>query len=166
MGFIAEFNDMARFNINQVMMMPAIRQIVTCPPATKITPFQNATFFKQAHRAIDRGYRNTSVALQGTAMQFLHIRMIFGFAEDACDQATLAGHLQPLGHAKGFNARTRRGFGGFGLSNCQGRLGQGQTLFCAGENSVRLRLMRRDWRLLKPGASWLETICYRLPYCE
>lgn len=55
MRLIAEFNDMAGFNINQMMMMAAIRQIIPRPPTTKIAPFQNAAFFKQAHRAIDRG---------------------------------------------------------------------------------------------------------------
>jgi hypothetical protein len=129
MHFIGEFNHMAGFNINQMMVVSPIGQIITRAPAAKIPPFQNAAFFKQAHGAINCRNRNAPIALQGTPMQFLNIRVILRLAQDARDQAALPGHLQALLHAHRFNARSRRHFrrvrlwcGRYGLGQGSGSL--------------------------------------------
>src|SRR5215210_7664790 len=59
--FIDELDDIARFDVDQVIVMGIRRRLVARSAVAELVPLENARLFEQAHRAIDRRDRNVRV---------------------------------------------------------------------------------------------------------
>ena len=90
--FVAEFNNPARFNVDQMVMMLAVGLFVTAAPFTKRVALKDAAVGEQSQCAVDRGQGNALVFRIGAAVNLLNVGMIVGCGEDVGDSPALAGH--------------------------------------------------------------------------
>ena len=77
---ILEFDYASAVHIDQVVMQAMLGRLVTGSSAAEIPPLEDALLFKDPHRAIDGGDRNTAVDGGCAPIEFFDIRMIIGFS--------------------------------------------------------------------------------------
>lgn len=86
---IDKFNDIAGFNVNQMVMMGFGCGLIAGAAITKIMAFQYASILEQTNRAIDGGNGNAGVNRRRTFMQLFYVGMVIGFGENLGDHAPL-----------------------------------------------------------------------------
>ena len=91
---VLELDHLAGLDVDQVVVAAMRGGLVAGPAAAEITAGEDALLLQQAHRAVDGGDGDPSVQGRGTPIEFLHIRMVFRFGQDAGDHAALPGHLE------------------------------------------------------------------------
>lgn len=79
---INKLNHLARFDIDQVIMMRFGRGLIPRPAITEIVPVEDAGFLEQADGAVDRGNGNAAVDRGCPRMQRLDIGMVIRFPDD------------------------------------------------------------------------------------
>ncbi len=88
-----KFDDLAAFDIDQVVVMRFRHFLVARPAIAEIVPLQNIVRFEKPNRAIDR--RDTDLRVN-FGCPFVHqfdIGMIFRFTKDTGDNPALAGNF-------------------------------------------------------------------------
>ena len=86
-----ELDDGAGFQVNQVIMMRLRRSLVPGMAIAEFMPLNNALRFEAPDRPINSGERDMRALRRYAAVQFEHVRMIFGLRENPGDQAALIG---------------------------------------------------------------------------
>jgi len=94
--FVVKFDDLAGFDVDQMIMMLIGRRLVARAAIPKIMPFENAGIFEKTNGAIDGGDRNAAIDCRGPPVQLLHIGMIAAVGKNASDHAALLGNPQAL----------------------------------------------------------------------
>ncbi|PAV69882.1 hypothetical protein WR25_20545 [Diploscapter pachys] len=84
------------------------RRFVARAAVAEIVAIQDAGLFEQAHGAINGGDRNARVDQRGALIHLFDVGMVFGFRQDARDDATLFGDAQALLVAQGFEVDLAR----------------------------------------------------------
>ena len=92
---VDEFDHIAGFDIDQMIVMRLGRGFVPGAPVAEIVPVEDACLFEQADGAVYGGDRNLGVDCRCALMQHFDIGMIGAFGQDAGDDAALVGDAQP-----------------------------------------------------------------------
>src|SRR5262249_16128202 len=74
---IAKFNDLAGFNVDQVIVVLAGGLLIAAPAGTKIVPLKDAFGGKQLERAVHGRQRYARIDGVGSAIDLLDMRVIF-----------------------------------------------------------------------------------------
>ena len=93
---IGELDDATGLDVDQMVVMIVLGFFITRPAVAKIATLQDARFLEQAHGAVGGGKRDAGIDLRCATVQQFDIRMVLGFRQDARDDPTLVGHLQPF----------------------------------------------------------------------
>ena len=88
----AEFDDLARLNVNQVIVVLLIRCLVASFAVAKGVPGKDVFVFEQLDRTIDRRQRNRGINRGDAPMEFAHIRMIVRLSQHLKNSATRFGY--------------------------------------------------------------------------
>ncbi len=99
---VDEFDHLAGFDIDQMVMMRLGRGLVTGAAITEIVAVEDARFLKQANGAVDRGDGDLGVDRRSAFVQQFDVGMIFAFGQDAGNHPTLVGDAQAAFRAQGF----------------------------------------------------------------
>lgn len=99
---IDEFDDLAAFDVDQVVMVRFGCSFVPGAAIAEIMPVEDARFFEQAHGAVYRGDRNLGVDGTGPFVQCFHIGVVIRFRQDAGDHPPLVGNAQAALGTQGF----------------------------------------------------------------
>ena len=95
---VDEFEHIAGFDIDQVVVMRFRRSLVSRAPVAEIVPVEDPGFFEQPHSAVDRGDGNLRIDRRSALVQQLHIRMVIALRQDTGDHPALLGYTQaPVG---------------------------------------------------------------------
>jgi hypothetical protein len=86
-----ELDDGAGFQVNQVIMMRLRRSLVPGMAIAEFMPLNNTLRFEAPDRPVNGGKRDMRAPRRYAAVQFEHVRMIFGLRENPGDQAALIG---------------------------------------------------------------------------
>ena len=100
---IDEFDHLAGFDIDHVIVVRLGRGFVTGAAIAEIVAIQNAGFLEQAHRAVDGGNRDARIDRRGAFVQLVHIGMIVAFRQHARDYAALVGNPEATIGADGLD---------------------------------------------------------------
>ena len=87
--WIDEFDDLASFDIDQVIVVRFRGGFIAGAAIAKIVAIENARLFEQPHRAIDSRDRNAWVDCNSPLMQLLDIRMVGAFGQHFGNYAPL-----------------------------------------------------------------------------
>ena len=90
---VAEFDDPAALQIDQVIVVVARHFLVARAAISEIVTSEDVGLFKQPHGAIDRGDADPRIDRGGAAVDLLDIGMVGGIRQHARDDAPLLGHL-------------------------------------------------------------------------
>ena len=93
---IDEFDDVARFDVDQMVVVRFGRGLVARAAVAELVPFQNAGLLEQADGAIDGRDRDVRVDRGRPRMERLDVRMVLAVAENTGDRLALFGDAQPL----------------------------------------------------------------------
>src|SRR5690242_9983290 len=102
---VAELDDAAGLEIDEVVMMIGRHLLVARPAVAEIVARQNVRLLEKTHGPVDGGDADLGVDLIGPAVDRLDIGVIGRVRQHACDDAALLGHLQTLVEAKLFEPR-------------------------------------------------------------
>lgn len=91
---IDELDHLARFYVDQMIMMRFGRGFIAGAAVAEIVAIKNASLFEKADGTIDRGNRNLGIDGGGTLMQLFDIGMIVAFRQDARNHPPLVGNAQ------------------------------------------------------------------------
>jgi hypothetical protein len=97
-----------------VVVRAVLGRLVAGPAAAEVVPFEDALLLEQPDGAVDGGDRDMRVALMRAPVEFLDIRVVGTFRQDAGDQPALPGHLQAAVDAQPFDAGDALAVGGSG----------------------------------------------------
>ena len=111
---IGELDHLAGVDIDQVVVRAMLGRLVAGAGAAEIVALEDALLLQQPDRAVDRGDGDMGVALMRAAVQFLDIRVVGAFGQDAGDQPALPGHLQAALDAQPLDAGDALAVGGSG----------------------------------------------------
>src|SRR5579872_2139097 len=100
---VAELDDLAALQVDQVIVMLGRRLFVACAAIAEIVALEDTGLLEQAHGAVDGGNRDLRIDRSGALMDRFDVRMIGGFRQHARDDATLLGHLETLVDAQLFD---------------------------------------------------------------
>ena len=107
---VGELDDVARFDVDQMIVMSLGRGLVTRSPVTELVPFEDSRLLEQPDRAVDGGNRDVRVDRGRPRVQGLDVGMVLAVAEHARDHLALLGNPEPLVGAERLNIdRTRHG---------------------------------------------------------
>ena len=91
---IDEFDHLAGFHIDQMIVMCFGHGFVARTAVTEIVAVENARFLEQAHGAIDRGDRDLGIDCGSARMEQFHIGVIIAFGQYLGDDPALFGNAQ------------------------------------------------------------------------
>ena len=100
---IDEFDNLAGFDIDQVIVVGLGGSFIPGAAIAKIVAIENPGFFEQAHGAVHRGDGDARIDRDCALVQVLHVGMIFSFGQDARNYAALIRNAQPPLGTKCFN---------------------------------------------------------------
>src|SRR5579863_6851030 len=93
---VAELDDPAALQIDQVVMMGTGHFLVARAAVAEIVPREDVGLFEQSHGAIDGGDADVRVDRGGAPVDLLDIGMVGRIGQHPRDHAALLGHLQPF----------------------------------------------------------------------
>ena len=93
---IPELDDIAGFEIDQVIMMFLRCPLVTGMAVAEFVTLNDALRFQAPDSPVDGSERDMRALRHDAAMQFEHVGMILGVREDLGDQAALIRQSHPL----------------------------------------------------------------------
>src|SRR3546814_5027338 len=70
--------------------------LIARPAIAEVVPLQDARLLEELHRAVHGGNGDPGIALDGTLIDELDVRMVVRFREHPRDDAALLGHFQTL----------------------------------------------------------------------
>ncbi len=95
---IDEFDDLAGFDIDHVIVMRLGSRFIPGAPVAEIVPVENPGFLEQADGAVDRGDRDAGIDLGGPLVEPFDIGVVDAFGQHPRNHAALLGDAQaPLG---------------------------------------------------------------------
>lgn len=100
---VDEFNDFARFNIYQMIVVSLGRGLIARAAIAEIMTLKDPGLFEQAHGAIDRGDRDSRIYRDRAFVQFFDIRVVIAVRQDTRNHTTLFGNSKPALRTKRFN---------------------------------------------------------------
>ena len=103
-GLVAELNDVATIDIDEMIMVLSRHLFVTSTTIAKVVAIKDIGFLKQLNRTVYRRNRDPLIVFRSTLVDLFDIRVIFGIRKHLGDDTTLLGHLQPLVYAQLFKA--------------------------------------------------------------
>jgi hypothetical protein len=109
--WIDEFDDLAGLNVDEMIVMRLGSGFITRAAVSEIMPVENAGFFEQADRAVDRRNRNAWIDLVRAVMNHFNIGMVIGFGQNPRNHAPLFSNPQALVGAELFEIDTLVQFG-------------------------------------------------------
>ena len=91
---VDEFDDLAGFDVDQMVVMRFRRCFITGAAVTEIVAVQYPCLFEKADSSVYGGNRNFGVDCRRTAIQLLNIGVVGCIGNDARDDATLVRNAQ------------------------------------------------------------------------
>ena len=88
---VVKFDDLAGFDIDQMIVMVVGHRFVARPPVTEFMPLKDSRFLEQADGAVNGRDRDFWIDRCGAAMQGLDVGMILGFGDHPRDGLALLG---------------------------------------------------------------------------
>jgi hypothetical protein len=105
---IDEFDDVAGFDVDEMVVVRLGRGLVAGAAVTELVPFEDPRLLEQPHRPIDGGNRDVGVDRRRPRVQRLDVRMVLAVAEDSGDRLALLGDTQALVGAEGLDVDLAR----------------------------------------------------------
>lgn len=91
---IDEFDDLAAFDIDQVIVMGFGRGFITRATIAEIVTVKNSGLFEQPYRAIDCRDGNLGINCRGPFMHGFDVGMIFRLGQNPCNDPALLSNSE------------------------------------------------------------------------
>ena len=88
---IDEFDDLAGFNIDHVIVMSFGRRLVASTAIAEVMPVKNSGFLEKTNGAVHRGNGNARINSRSALVQLFDVRMIDAFRQNSGNNSPLFG---------------------------------------------------------------------------
>src|SRR3546814_21015157 len=84
---VGEFHHLARLHVDEVVVMLFRPLLIARPAIAEVVPLQDARLLEELHRAVHGGNGDPGIALDGTLIDELAVRMVVRLREHPRDDA-------------------------------------------------------------------------------